>query len=336
VIQPEAAVPALPITRLVFKGTHNSYACFGQSTPYMGHPPRQQIDDFGVWCVELDYAIQHVDGGPRAVMGHDEADDASCWGHYLRDHIEFIHRARAHAYRPVFFIFDVKDWGDTDHDTAIAIGVDDLRAVYGPGNVVVLTDSTLAAGVPTVPDLAGKAVLSLAGMLPRGYEDECTSREAVNQAIDRGTGLEGGCPGIPGRLPPGCCLIGIDQYQADWTFEYGVPPNPLVVDIAATPPWTVGDTDPRQDRWVCDNGDTWSGQVVDEQGSWRFPYRTLTAAATRARGTTRNGAGDQRRSGYGWTVLLAPGRYPETLTIDIPLRLMRNPDMPGADPVVIG
>jgi hypothetical protein len=325
-----------PITDLVFKGTHNSYACIGQTLPLMGHPPDQQIDDFGVWSVELDFAVKMVDGELRAIVGHDDQDDSSCWGHFLRQYLEAIHAARSRPFRPILFVFDVKDWGDTDPNTARAVGIADLEIVFGAANVVVLNGEELDRHVPTVPELAGKAVLLASNRLPRGFEDECTSREAVNQAITAGTGLEGGCPGIPAVRPAGCRILGIDQYQADWTFEYGVPPNPIIVDATARPPWTVTDVValPPILQWRCDNGDSWSGQVVHEQGTWRFPYRTLGTAVTRAHGTTPNGVNDPLRSGFGWTVLLTPARYRETLTIDIPLRLEKRSDQDGS--VILG
>src|SRR5262249_55111118 len=119
---------------------------------------------------------------------------------------------------------------------------------------------------------------------------------------------------------------------ADWTFEYGVPPNPLVVDGSAQPPWTVLDS--VGDDWDCDNGDVWRGQVVHEQGTFRFPYKTVRGAVTRAEGTTPNAFKDSRRAGYGWTVLIRPGNYSETLTIGIPLTLKKDERFAGT--VIIG
>jgi hypothetical protein len=322
-----------PITDLVFKGTHNSYACGGQPPPLMGHPPAQQIDDSGVWSVELDFAVRFENSVPRAVVGHGDAGEDSCWGYYLHDYIQAIHdQTRSRAYRPVLYVFDVKDWGDTDVQTARSVGVQDLVDVYGPASVVVLTDEELDRHLPTVPELAGKAVLLQTARLPRGYENSCTSLPAVRQAIDAGTGLENDCLGGPGGRPPGCAVIGIDQYQADWTFTYGVPPNPIVVDSVAEPPWIVTDVVPLPPilQWRCDTGDSWSGSVVREQGTWRFPYRAVTVAVDRARGIVAGDmTADRRRAGHGWTMLLAPGVYAGPITIDIPLRLVRDPERPG-------
>ena len=84
------------------------------------------------------------------------------------------------------------------------------------------------------------------------------------------------------------------------------------------------------------SNDVWQGQVVHPQGTYRFPYRSVGQAVTRARGVTPSGdpAVQSLRTGYGWTVLIKPGSYPETLTIDIPLTLKKFDDAPGI--VVIG
>ena len=54
---------------LYIKATHNSYACCGGSNwwgydntcPVMHNPPYQQIDDWGVWALELDFGV--IEGG---------------------------------------------------------------------------------------------------------------------------------------------------------------------------------------------------------------------------------------------------------------------------------
>ena len=58
----------LTIDQLIFKGTHNSYANRGRQAPWMNHAPAKQIDDFGVWSIELDYSIEVERGGPVAVV----------------------------------------------------------------------------------------------------------------------------------------------------------------------------------------------------------------------------------------------------------------------------
>ena len=69
-----------------------------------------------------------------------------------------------------------------------------------------------------------------------------------------------------------------------------------------------------------------NGEVVHQQGTYRFPYQTIGGAVTRAQGITPTGASCllPRRTGYGWTVLIKPGTYPEALTINIPLTLKKD------------
>ena len=61
----------IPIDRLVLKGTHNSYSCD------KGIPLDQQLDDFGVWAIELDFGIKNLGGQFRAIVGHSDAGDNS-------------------------------------------------------------------------------------------------------------------------------------------------------------------------------------------------------------------------------------------------------------------
>src|SRR5262249_28809926 len=131
-------------------------------------------------------------------------------------------------------------------------------------------------------------------------------------------------------------IFKLDQYQSDWTFEFGVPPNPIWVESTATPPWTVLDVE--GDEWgPCeadrpDPPDVWKGQIVHEQGTARFPFRTLAGAVARAEVRTPNTRGqpDPRRAGVGWTVLIAPGRYREAVRIDMPLTLRSAEPATGA------
>jgi hypothetical protein len=74
-------------------------------------------------------------------------------------------------------------------------------------------------------------------------------------------------------------------------------------------------------------------QEVSQQGTFRFPYGSVGAAVTRASGDVGHVV-DSRRAGYGWTVLIRPGFYPESITIDIPLTLEKDERFPGT--VVIG
>ena len=148
-----------------------------------------------------------------------------------------------------------------------------------------------------------------AGRFVRPLEVEYTIETGV-PILPRAWACEGGT-----RIPR------LDQYQADWTFDYGVPPNPIVVDADA-PEWTRVD-DAEGGRWRFAEERS-HGQVVGRHGTWRFPYRTLEEAVERARGITpiTNGEPDPRRAGVGWTVLLRPSAHHEAeRAVELPLRI---------------
>jgi len=357
--------PLPTIDTLIFKGTHNSYSCRGEGDldpPCMNHPPNKQIDEFGVWSVELDFSVVSENGVLTPVVGHDHAGHATCYGsgfpgwpgtYHLADFLDAIRNTTALKYRPVFIYFDIKTgdgaWGVGDYHSKLSSGIATVREVF-QGNVIVLEDYRRqhGGGYPTLPEIVGKVVLffpspefprpdipnSPEGTLVSTSADKCISSQAVEHSMQTGAPLEGGGNAGPG----GYRVFRLDQYQADWTFEYGVPPNPLVVDVTVQPPWTV--TDSEGDEWNCTSplvetqGDVWKGEIVHEHGTFRFPYKTVSRAITRAEGTTAHGVQDAKRAGHGWTVLLRPGHYPETLTIAIPLTLKKDDRFAGT--VVIG
>jgi hypothetical protein len=249
-----------------------------------------------------------------------------------------IERTAALRYRPVFIAFDPKAWkglpppdlGFSPNDK-IEAGKRALNEVFTRDGWIDLGEYIGAVGrYPTVPELAGKVVLYLPkdsatpdGTLHGTWSDVCVTAEAVERSIQTGAKL------FPDghSCPDYCRVFRLDQYQADWTFDYGVPPNPLMVDATARPPWSTQDAD--GDSWDCDNGDTSHGEVVHEHGTFRFPYTTIGRAIERAEGTTPHGARDPRRAGLGWTVLVKPGNYAENLTIDIPLTLKKDDTFDG-------
>ncbi|WP_289355116.1 hypothetical protein [Paenibacillus sp. S-12] len=318
-----------PINELIFKGTHNSYnnKDGDLDCPRMAHPPEVQIDDFGVWVVELDYSVARENGIPRAMVGHDRPGHGTSWGVYL---VDFLHNIRNTMsvnlnYRPVFIILDIKTWGELDQEFDYnfkkQVGIEAISDVFR-GRFIFLEEFKRQHGgrYPTVPEIAGMAVVctSTDPCLPElTIYNRCASKEEVENGIRVGN----------------INFIRLGQYQNDWTFEYAVPPNPLHVDGTRQPPWRVIDSvgDPCD---PCPNGDVWKGQVVGEHGTFRFPYNMIGKAVTRAEGTTPNGVRDPRRSGYGWTVLIRPGFYDEKININIPLTLKRDDRFPGS--VVIG
>jgi hypothetical protein len=342
------ALPSLgsdpSVDQLRFKGTHNSYQSEGGTPPIMNHPPNVQIDDFGVWGLELDIGVASVTGIRTVVVGHNGPCDGidPRWGCRLIDFLVAVRNTLAMHYRPVLLYLEPKsgdDWPTldpnecADHVQKFELAMQVVAQVFGE-NVIELYKfvDEHNGRYPTALEMAGKVIVYFpapdfssdnpnavcrgnAPLKPTvlGYDgDECTSREVIE------------------RQP--AQVFRVDQYQADWTFEYGVPPNPLVVDGSAQPPWTVSDS--VGDDWDCDNGDVWRGQVVHEHGTFRFPYRTIQSATIRAEGTTPNSFRDPRRAGNGWTVLIKSGTYPERLTIDIPLTLKKDDRFGGS--VVIG
>lgn len=106
----------LPINQMLFKGTHNSYVCekgfwlWGATEPIMNHPPHQQIDDFGVWVLELDIGVVKENGHLRIAVGHNSPRHWSCWGYYLNEYLIKIRKCFCLRYRPVFLFFEVKEW----------------------------------------------------------------------------------------------------------------------------------------------------------------------------------------------------------------------------------
>jgi hypothetical protein len=335
-------MPGLTLDQLIFKGTHNSYADRARRAPWMNHSPAKQIDDFGVWALELDYSLQHDEGGPVAVVGHDRGGAPSGWGYTLKDYIKQVLATKSIAYRPVFLGLEVKrwkrsvfrpwrrkeDWEFTWQEKWEA-GLAVLREVRGE-RFVILEDWLREHDYqwPHPLDLAGKLVLyepgkrdgsgRLVGMQGTWASHVVTAGE-VERAIETGAPFERGAWPCEG----GARVLRLDQYQADWTFDYGVPPNPIVVDATAPESTLVDDAEGRRWRQGAESS---HGQRVGRHGTWRFPYRSLAEAVERARGATSltGGHPDPRRAGAGWTVLLRPASHHEAGTpIDFPLRIVK-------------
>ena len=326
------------ISALHFKGTHNSYASCTKThntCPIMHHHPQKQMDDFGVWVLELDFSIV-CDGGscghpcaesldccPRAYVGHTGVCGDGCWtwwGPYLDDFLQKIRNARSFNYRPTFLMLDHKTWGepwfnDPDHHERWRCVVQhELQSIFGD-KLFGPADLLAHGGVwPNVPDLAGRVIVlsgspgagsdlvfgpdaPIGSGLADAYWDECTDVSAIQQAASQNKHF-----------------LRADQYQYDWTFAVPVPPNPLCVDASSPDHWVVRNDDQGIDQAVCD-GDCWNVPwgctpvefTVHQQGTFRFPYDTILEAVDRAE--------------FGWTVLIKPGNYPEALTISKPLTL---------------
>jgi len=357
-------VPA-PINQIIFKGTHNSYDARRRV------PPAVQIDDFGVWAIELDYSIPMENGPRRAVVGHDgpgaAADgedviggdpnpDPRTTGQRFR--LEFflksVKNTRAFHYRPVFIYFEKKKWtqylffpfphlerlDDPDFDDPtkfLPVVESELRsvfpdAIFGPAQLAVYI---LQHGgrYPTVPELAGKVIpiaINAPGFVGGSdtifHDGPCLPPcRSFNLLANIATDCDG-IESIPNLIPRNN-IIRLDNHQANVSFGFGVPPNPLVVDRAAPPQTRI---------YGCD------GEIdVHQQGTFCFRYSKIGDAITRALGIVPpNDIGrippepDHLRAGIGWTLLIEPGSYPEALTINTPLTLKKFDGSSGI--VVIG
>ena len=310
----------LAVQDLIFKGTHNSYWC-GPARSGRKHSPQEQIDDFGVWSLELDFSLEFHGGGPAPVIGHNGPGDRSCWAYFLSDYVQLILQARALQYRPVFIYLEVKRWKKSWHrawqpaaDAAFRFeekweaALDALRRAC-PERLVLLDQWIVEHGRWPFPlELAGKVVLyepnrrlsdgTLVGL--RGtHAAHRVTPELVKLAIEKGIPLERDGASCEG----GARALRLDQYQADWTFAYGVPPNPIVVDPTAEALPFAAESIGKPGR----EGERAPGwHEVGEHGTYRFPYRSLDKALERARGITpaTKGIPDPRRAGQGWTILV--------------------------------
>ena len=319
-----------PINGLAFKATHNSYVCDGEcgiftcdlDSPLMGHPPYQQIDDFGAYEIELDWSVERVDGVPRALVGHDHAGHGgTCWGRFLDDYlIDIRDRCRALSYRPLFIFFEKKGWGASDFQDQASWqpfldGV--VLGVFGSDRVMSVEQfSALVEGLgryPTIPELAGK-ILAFAGYgdLKATVHDQCTDLAQV--LAERSTGTR---------------IFRLDQYMTDWTFEYAMPPNPLVVDVDAPESYVVSGLN-NWDIPSCPNGDMATQNSVQQQGTFLLPFGKVGRAVERAAGVVQNNTRDPFTTGYGWTILIRSGTYVEgRQVINTPVVLERDPATPG-------
>ena len=284
-------------------------------------------------------------------MGHGSAGDGICpgWGYLLSDFLETIRNTDVmkFKYHPILLYVEIKDgydgddWTDYKPDDPIGKCQDhSFKYTFVKSALSQVFDSNFIElykfledndnRYPTLEEVAGKVVVyypspefdsggpaicanvtPFVGALTGHAFDHFTERaEVVIQNL---------------HAPR------VDQYQADWTFDYGAPPNPLVVDSSAQPPYLA----PRAegDSWEAPNGDVSHGEIVAEQGTSYFPYKTIGRALVRAEGTTAPLAvldalrpRERVRAGHGWTMLVRPGVYRESCQINIPLTLKKSGD----------
>jgi len=310
-----------PINLLIFKGTHNSYACCGgesffawdNSCPVMHNPPNEQMDDYGVWALELDFSVELEGSNPVLYVGHDgsRGEDTFThpdWGSTLRDFLVRIRNTRSLQYRPVFIFFNKKDWGAPNYrsESAWAPLLEKLLVdVFDTDSTGIFGSSAFASKGnkwPSVPELKGKVIPYTGGgyttgilfkdfPLPRWWNDEYTSPEELKEKSKSGD----------------YNILSPDEYQLDWTFEYTAPPNPLYV-VSTAPPFKLV---VNQYGHPCGSNDpTNPGKLfgVVQHGTFKFPYNKVGEAVAKAE--------------PGWTVLIHAGSYPESLpAVNKPLTL---------------
>jgi len=337
-----AAQSPLPLDHpdYVFKATHNSYVlCYGASDcPIMHDPLASQLDDYGVWAVELDGGLEP--GDPTIYVGHDRPGSGLPGGGNVHTaliaYLEEIKASEAFQYRPVLVFFeckcDAEGWNCNCPDV-----LDKLEStlVDTVGYAGLFTPADYAEhGWLTVPELARRLIVWTKGIpggresaivftpevgdtphypvlpnLRRNWHDDCVNQEVLDD--DRAHGDQ---------------ILSLDQYEEEFTWTYSVPPNPI--HVGGTQAWSlVSNPDlcgASANCPACYGYNTSPGvpHLVFHHGTQRFPYPTLTMA------TDALAAG----KGFGWTIKLAPGSYPGSFTFSSPMRL----ETEGPGSVLIG
>jgi hypothetical protein len=324
-------VPQRPIDQLVLKCTHNSYS--------MQHSPAEQLDDYGVWGVELDFGVT-FDGLGKAELsvGHDEAGDAVRWrptaGLALRFYLDNVSRARSWRYRPILIWFDYKNWlAGSNRWVWPDLLLDQLlgevfgEAMFDSRSLAAYRSDRGEAASPTPRELAGRVVAYLGGeVMPPIFGDRrffyvgatpfldirqvfgrCPSLEDIDESIATGKALEDGDPPCIG----GCRAIRIDRYQSNTSFDYSCPPNPICVDQHFHPASRVVVDCPQS----FDNGGA-------SHGTYMEPYTTFEQALARARGVTPSHPQETvTRAGEGFDVRLTPGVHACPPRLQMPVRI---------------
>ena len=351
----------LPIDQLLFKATHNSYD--------RGRPPEQQIDDFGVWAIELDVSVPIENGPSRLIVGHDRAGkalgdndlsggDPQAKTREDRFRLEYyltrLKNTLAKRYRPIFIFFEKKAWinwfpspgqpprfDNVDYDDpARFLGLleNELAVfedkIFGP-SALEAYQAKHAGQYPPVPELAGLIIPVLIQYFNGG------------DAFIGGTNMvfhDGPCPapidGWGARCRGFNLRAGINDDD-----DCGKPNDLESYNMYRLnnyqEDWTFEHVVPPNPLVVDFNGRSVtrvsgcdSDVDVHEQGTCVFPYRTVAKAVARSEGRALSQPADLRRAGYGWTLLIRPGNYREALTINVPLTLEKDPRLPGT--VVIG
>ena len=333
----------LPINLLKLKATHNSYGCAGHSSflgiesgnscPVINNPPPEQIDDYGVWGLELDFSVKSGvltighDGG----TGRDNTWSDDSWGITVEAYLRRIKSTRAFSekYRPIFIRFGKKCWGDNnqlvpnnDPNNWYQKLKTILINVFGRENIFGKKEHD-SSGWLTIKDLGGKIIpwvgleyecsLSRQGELlnlnfrPPYTDDMLFWDDPVERVL-----LKDGDNKSPQTRTDAIynanrhyTLISQDLYQFDWTFEGTAPPNPIYVVQNA--PENISITNIFGDE--CDDGtDPRKPFIVHQQGTFKMPFDKVGESVNKAYA--------------GWTILMKAGNYNEkNLKISKPLTL---------------
>jgi hypothetical protein len=234
--------------------------------------------------------------------------------YYLREYLIELRETEAFKYRPILIYLENKGHRSNDNRWGEDLSDDDLLALVEKDFEVfdnVLTPELLGNGdLPPVSDLAGWAIpIDVGGGLtPTGTfvfpenkfpapnpPEDCGQPQGV-----RGRMIEDGASPRVWRL---------NNLTDDWTFSFGAPPNPLVVD-----------PDAREETLVPRCGGEDVARRARRQGTRLLPVASVADAVSRARETisySENGTNfTDLMMGIGFTALVAPGTYRERLHIN--------------------
>jgi hypothetical protein len=319
-----------PINFLKLKATHNSYASsghssflgveYGNSCPIINSPPPEQIDDYGVWGIELDFDIKlgiltiGHDGG----SGQNETWAPDSWGITVEEYLRRVKETRAfkEKYRPIFIRFGKKCWGDSNQSNAsnnpnnwFQKLKSMLVNVFGAENIFGKAEQ-LQKGWLNVKELGGKIIPSTSGECDPEISNYFDDIIFWGEPVLRGL-LEKGDNKSPtirnnaiNSTNPNWTLISQDLHQNDWTFEGTAPPNPIYVVQNAPETYTIvnifGDD--------CSDGtDRGEPFIVHQQGTFKLPYDKIGESVDKALA--------------GWTILMKAGNYNEKIIISKALTL---------------
>lgn len=332
----------IPLNDLFIKGTHNSYACTicgHNDCPVMYNHPVEQYEDFGVWAFELDFSIVEHNGNELvAVVGHNgEGRDSWShveWGPDLEDYLRRLRDTEAFLYRPLIVYIEKKtNWGIDLYDSPaywIPFVENTLTSIFNTDQIYTHEEWVNAHREwPDVTYLKTHAIICAIGISSEdidGYGNHNLLFSAADLPRGGGPDCYDANDVLVWKISGNYGTIGMDLYQYDWTFQHFAAPLPLIVDRRSlNTSWVVrNDEDPYFDScpfcicwggyYSCDDGCSYGEFTVHEQGTSRFPYRTLNGALNRLLSDPGQHAG--------WTIVLEEGHYPESTVISFPVRIV--------------